>query len=89
MAQADVLRRIERYNRGREPERLAIMYAKMRQSPVAFFRSNSEAVPSRPTGSCSAQQPRYSGRKGPIGVRFFALSRASKWERELAERARV
>src|ERR1700676_2091506 len=38
MARNDVLERIERYNRGREPERLAIKYARMRSSPFVFLR---------------------------------------------------
>ena len=35
---ADVLDRIERFNAGREPERLAIKYREMCKSPFAFFR---------------------------------------------------
>ena len=35
---SDVAKRIERFNAGREPERLAIKYRKMRKSPFAFFR---------------------------------------------------
>jgi uncharacterized protein (DUF2252 family) len=38
MSGNDVVRRIERYNRGREPERLAIKYARMRASPFVFLR---------------------------------------------------
>lgn len=34
----DVPARIERFNAGREPERLALKYRKMCQSPFAFFR---------------------------------------------------
>jgi len=34
----DVLDRIERFNAGREPERLAIKYREMCKSPFAFFR---------------------------------------------------
>jgi uncharacterized protein (DUF2252 family) len=35
---ADALDRIERFNAGREPERLAIKYREMCKSPFAFFR---------------------------------------------------
>jgi uncharacterized protein (DUF2252 family) len=38
MTKPELLRRIERYNRGREPERLAIKYARMRSSPFVFLR---------------------------------------------------
>ncbi len=38
MSRPDLLRRIESYNRGREPERLAIKYARMRSSPFVFLR---------------------------------------------------
>lgn len=34
----NVVARIERYNAGREPERLALKYQEMRKSPFAFFR---------------------------------------------------
>lgn len=37
-ASQDALSRIERFNAGREPERLAIKYREMRKSPFAFFR---------------------------------------------------
>ena len=32
--------RLDRYHRGREPERLAIKYRKMAQDPLAFFRGS-------------------------------------------------
>ena len=35
---SDALTRIERFNAGREAERLAIKYQAMRKSPFAFFR---------------------------------------------------
>lgn len=35
---ADALDRIERFNAGREPERLALKYREMCKSPFAFFR---------------------------------------------------
>ncbi len=38
MPKPDLLRRIEIYNRGREPERLAIKYARMRSSAFVFLR---------------------------------------------------
>ncbi len=38
MARNDLLKRIERYNRGREAERLAIKYARMRSSAFVFLR---------------------------------------------------
>ncbi len=38
MTKPDILRRIEHYNRGREAERLAIKYARMRSSPFVFLR---------------------------------------------------
>ena len=38
MAKPPVVNRIERYNRGREAERLAIKYARMRSSPFVFLR---------------------------------------------------
>jgi uncharacterized protein (DUF2252 family) len=38
MAKPRILKRIERYNRGREAERLAIKYARMRSSPFVFLR---------------------------------------------------
>jgi uncharacterized protein (DUF2252 family) len=38
MPKPDLLRRIESYNRGREPERLAIKYARMRSSAFVFLR---------------------------------------------------
>ena len=38
MTKPDLLCRIERYNRGREPERLAIKYARMRSSAFVFLR---------------------------------------------------
>ncbi len=37
-AHQDAPSRIERFNAGREPERLAIKYREMRKSPFAFFR---------------------------------------------------
>jgi uncharacterized protein (DUF2252 family) len=37
-ARSDVVTRIARHNRGREPERLAMKYAKMAQSPFVFLR---------------------------------------------------
>ena len=40
MAKPDILRRIERYNRGRESERLAIKYARMRSNPFVFLRGS-------------------------------------------------
>ncbi len=38
MAKPRILKRIERYNRGREPERLAIKFARMRSNPFVFLR---------------------------------------------------
>ena len=38
MGTPGIVRRIERYNRGREAERLAIKYARMRSSPFVFLR---------------------------------------------------
>jgi uncharacterized protein (DUF2252 family) len=38
MARPPIVKRIERYNRGREPERLAIKYARMRSNPFVFLR---------------------------------------------------
>jgi len=38
MGKPRILKRIERYNRGREAERLAIKYARMRSSPFVFLR---------------------------------------------------
>jgi uncharacterized protein (DUF2252 family) len=38
MAKPRIVKRIERYNRGREAERLAIKYARMRASPFVFLR---------------------------------------------------
>jgi len=38
MAKPSIVKRIERYNRGREAERLAIKYARMRSSPFVFLR---------------------------------------------------
>jgi uncharacterized protein (DUF2252 family) len=42
MSKRNLLKRIERYNRGREQERLAIKYALMRGSPFAFFRGSAQ-----------------------------------------------
>ena len=38
MAKPPIVKRIARYNRGREAERLAIKYARMRSSPFVFLR---------------------------------------------------
>jgi uncharacterized protein (DUF2252 family) len=38
MPKRDILRRIQRFNRGREPERLAIKYARMRSNAFVFLR---------------------------------------------------
>lgn len=38
MAKPRIVKRIEQYNRGREPERLAIKYERMRSSPFVFLR---------------------------------------------------
>jgi uncharacterized protein (DUF2252 family) len=35
---SDVVARVKRFNEGREPERLALKFRKMRESPFAFFR---------------------------------------------------
>ena len=38
MTEPDVLTRIEQFNAGREPERLAMKYAALRENPFRFFR---------------------------------------------------
>jgi uncharacterized protein (DUF2252 family) len=38
MASNNILERIERFNRGRETERLAIKYARMRSDAFTFLR---------------------------------------------------
>ncbi|MBC7620227.1 MAG: DUF2252 family protein, partial [Candidatus Saccharibacteria bacterium] len=36
----NVVKRVAKYNAGREPERLALKYAKMRASSFAFLRGS-------------------------------------------------
>ena len=43
MAKPRIVKRIERYNRGREAERLAIKYARMRSSPFVFLRGTAHS----------------------------------------------
>jgi uncharacterized protein (DUF2252 family) len=43
----DLIEELERYNRGRDPERLALKYQKMRDGPFTFLRGNCHGFASR------------------------------------------
>jgi uncharacterized protein (DUF2252 family) len=83
----NVFARIERFNAGREPERLGIKYRKMRGSPFAFFRgtahlfwedlaSRKEAMPKGPlVWACGDLHfENFGSFQGDNGLSYFDLN---------------
>lgn len=87
MSTDDVIARIERFNAGREPERLGIKYRKMRGSSFAFFRgtahlfwedlaSRREAMPKSPlVWACGdLHLENFGSFQGDNGLSYFDLN---------------
>jgi uncharacterized protein (DUF2252 family) len=83
----DVPERIERFNAGREPERLALKYREMGKSPFSFFRgsahlfwqdlsSKQKALPSSPTvWACGdLHLENFGSFQGNNGLSYFDLN---------------